>query len=462
MNRRNGFKIVCLVLVLSILGSIAGMSLWRHKEKSRLPGFMKETIEENHRIGRMRQKIKASRSQAVAVYYPHFGKAQIDDEIEQTVDEVITRFEMENEGVQGFTTLYADYESYNLNDRYGSVQISFEKQGAVNLKEVRAWTFDLKEDRMIRFRDLFPEEALEHLAFLTRSFLSSLLQTDTPPDFEVSGELLKQDKAELFLNEDELRVYLPAKSLDESQKEELIAVIPMNKLINYLQHDVRNLLGLEAVGRVVDPNRPMVALTYDDGPNRQVTPRILDALQAHDGAATFFILGSRVAAHQDIVLRMIEEGSELGNHTFGHVDLTKQSAQEILDQMAATWEAIEEVGSLDKQEKLVRPTYGAYNDMLRKTSPYPLILWSIDTRDWAHQNADRSVAEVQNHVQDGDIILMHDMYDPTAEASERVIEWLSDRGYQLVTVSELFEARGIVLEPGKIYHSAYKPESQGN
>ena len=444
---------ICLFILIAACVLI-GQSWQRESQRRRLPEAMRQTIEENHRIGKMKQKIKVTGQRAIAVYYPHLNSAEIDANIEAAVNEAIARFEQENQGVEGLCTLYADYESYELNERYGSVQISFERTGAINMKEVRAWTFDLQQDRLIRFSDLFSADGMKHLAFLMRSFLTTLVPETTNPDYEVDENVLIDNKAELFLNEDELRVVLPPQTLP-AQSEELIAVIPLNKVIGYVDEDTRNLLGLQARGRIIDPTRPMVAMTYDDGPNRQVTPVILDALQEHDGAATFFVLGSRVANHKDIVARMLTEGSEVGNHTFGHVDLTKQSSQGILDQFSATWDAIGEAGSLEQQELLVRPTYGAYNDMLKKTSPYPLILWSIDTRDWAHQNADKSVDVVMREVQDGDIILMHDMYEPTAQASVRVIEWLREKGYQLVTVSELFEARGIQLEPGKTYNCAY-------
>lgn len=309
---------------------------------------MRQTIEENHRIGKMKQKIKVTGRRAIAVYYPHLGSAEIDSNIEAAVKEAIEKFEQENQGVEGLCTLYADYESYELNERYGSVQISFERTGAINMKEVRAWTFDLQQDRLIRFSDLFSEKGMKHLAFLMRSFLTTLAPETAGSDYEVDENVLINDKAELYLGEDELRVVLPPQTL-AAQSEELIAVIPLNKVIGYVDEDTRNLLGLQTHGRIIDPTRPMVAMNYDDGTNRQVTPVILDALKEHNGAATFFVLGSRVANHKDIVARMLEEGSEVGNHTFGHVDLTKQSSQGILYQLGASWDAIAEAGSLDRQ-----------------------------------------------------------------------------------------------------------------
>ena len=230
---------ICLFILIAACVLI-GQSWQRESQRRRLPEAMRQTIEENHRIGKMKQKIKVTGQRAIAVYYPHLNSAEIDANIEAAVNEAIARFEQENQGVEGLCTLYADYESYELNERYGSVQISFERTGAINMKEVRAWTFDLQQDRLIRFSDLFSADGMKHLAFLMRSFLTTLVPETTNPDYEVDENVLIDNKAELFLNEDELRVVLPPQTLP-AQSEELIAVIPLNKVIGYVDEDTRNL-----------------------------------------------------------------------------------------------------------------------------------------------------------------------------------------------------------------------------
>lgn len=211
---------------------------------------------------------------------------------------------------------------------------------------------------------------------------------------------------------------------------------------------------VEIVRFVIDPDKPMVAITYDDGPHESVTPEILDVLEQYNAHATFFVIGDRVSHHAKIIQRMVEMGCELGNHTYGHQDLSRLSTNEMQDQLQSSKEALASVVESGYLPKIVRPPFGNTNDQLEKNCPYPLINWSIDTRDWSHQNAQRSIEEVMSQVQDGDIILMHDMYEATAEATKEIVRQLTEAGYQLVTVSEMFEAKGIPLVAGQVYHHA--------
>lgn len=199
--------------------------------------------------------------------------------------------------------------------------------------------------------------------------------------------------------------------------------------------------------RVIDPDKPMVALTFDDGPS-QYTKRILDCLEEYDARATFFVVGERVGEYSDVLKRTYEMGNEIGNHTYNHKVLTKIDNDAIASQLGKTNDAIEEV--LGAAPALMRPPGGGYSDRVKAAVDFPLILWSIDTLDWKTQNADSTVKAVFNDVKDGDIILMHDLYKASASAAERIIPRLIEEGYQLVTVSELAQYRG-GMENGKIY-----------
>ena len=101
----------------------------------------------------------------------------------------------------------------------------------------------------------------------------------------------------------------------------------------------------------------------------------------------------------------------------------------------------------------LRPPYGAVSDTLKQTVKMPFIMWSVDTLDWQTKNAKATVDSVLNTVKDGDIVLMHDIHSTTIDAALELIPKLVDQGYQLVTVSELAEARGVVLENGHQYYS---------
>ncbi len=172
---------------------------------------------------------------------------------------------------------------------------------------------------------------------------------------------------------------------------------------------------------------PMVALTFDDGPYIRATIPILDTLKEHNSVATFFVLGNRVPRHKEIVKRIVHEGNEIGNHSYNHKQLTTLSSKELKEQIDKTQETIIEV--VGSAPKIMRPTYGSYNNRLKSQVKMPMILWSIDTEDWKYRDAEKISKHILENVKDGDIILMHDMYISTAEAVEIIVPALINRGF---------------------------------
>ncbi|MCI9083242.1 MAG: polysaccharide deacetylase family protein [Lachnospiraceae bacterium] len=201
--------------------------------------------------------------------------------------------------------------------------------------------------------------------------------------------------------------------------------------------------------RKIDMNGQMVALTYDDGPS-QYTPAILEILRQHGGVATFFVVGQRVSSYADTIRSAYNMGCEIGNHTYSHQVLTKVGVPSIQSQVNSTNAAVQNVTGASPI--VMRPPGGGHNPVVRSAVGMPVILWSIDTLDWKTKNASSTQAAVLNHVKDGDIILMHDLYNPTAEASRVIIPELVRRGYQLVTVSELADCRGGMAK-GAVYNA---------
>lgn len=199
----------------------------------------------------------------------------------------------------------------------------------------------------------------------------------------------------------------------------------------------------------IDPTKPMVALTFDDGPSANYTTRVLNALDRYNARATFFVLGSLAEKNPNALLKMKELGCQIGNHTYDHPRLTKLSSQEVSSQLNRTSDIIANIVGF--RPTLIRPPYGEYNQSVSGVAGAPLILWSIDTRDWESRNAAAVIDSVMSGVKDGDIILMHDIYVSTAEAAEAIIPALIEKGYQLVTVNELAYYKGKVLSAGKAY-----------
>lgn len=205
--------------------------------------------------------------------------------------------------------------------------------------------------------------------------------------------------------------------------------------------------------RFVDPKKPMVALTYDDGPHAKHTKTILNVLEKYNVRATFFVIGVNISGKGNLLKRQTELGCEVGNHSYSHVIYSSSSSKTIKSQISKTDNLIKKYTG--KTPTLARAPGGSIGKASKIVNK-PFIQWSVDTLDWKYRSKDRIVSYIKKNVRDGSIILMHDAYKSTADASKEIIPWLIKKGYQLVTVSEMMEARGINMKNGKSYNNAYK------
>ena len=198
----------------------------------------------------------------------------------------------------------------------------------------------------------------------------------------------------------------------------------------------------------IDKNKPMMALTFDDGPGPR-TMELLSVLEKYGAHATFFMQGIHAAKYQDEIKKMTEIGCELGNHSYNHANLSKQDAKGLKDQVDKTNDLIK--GIVGRGATVLRPPYGAIGGVMHEKVKMPMILWNIDTLDWKTRNAQKTIETVMNNVGDGDIVLMHDIHTESVDAALKLIPKLEKEGYQLVTISEMAEAKGQKLENGVKY-----------
>lgn len=198
-----------------------------------------------------------------------------------------------------------------------------------------------------------------------------------------------------------------------------------------------------------DMNAPMIALTFDDGPNPDYTQRILDTLCANYSHATFFVVGTNAENYPDVLKAISEAGCEIGNHTYNHKDLTTLSPAEVEEQVDKVNRTVKK--AVGEDTTVIRPPYGAFDDNVLAQFEVPAILWDLDTEDWESRNAQTVVEKILDTVKDGDIVLMHDIYESTAEAVELLVPKLKEQGYQVVSVSEMARYKGIELKLGKAY-----------
>ncbi|MCB7320231.1 polysaccharide deacetylase family protein [Lacrimispora sp. 210928-DFI.3.58] len=187
-----------------------------------------------------------------------------------------------------------------------------------------------------------------------------------------------------------------------------------------------------------EPDRKVdrcIALTFDDGPHPVCTPKLLDGLKERGVHATFFLMGQNIEGNEAIIKRMQEEGHLIGNHSYSHVQLSKAGTGAVCRAVDDTSRLIEEITG--ERPRYLRPPYGDWREELECQVDLTTVLWSVDSLDWKLRNSDRIVKRVLKDAEEGDIILMHDIFPTSVSAALRIVDELKDRGYTFVTVDEL-------------------------
>lgn len=193
---------------------------------------------------------------------------------------------------------------------------------------------------------------------------------------------------------------------------------------------------------------PCVALTYDDGPGEPaVEDKLLKKAESAAVRLTYFLVGKRVAADTETVKRISAAGHEIANHTFSHPRLDQSGSGRVQNEVTKTDRTLEAAGS--KAPQLVRPPFGALDKSAADSLGRPAIIWDVDTGDWKHKDAARTIAAVRSNAEPGSIVLMHSIHPTTVNAAAGVFRAAADKGLYAVTVSSLFE--GIRFEKGGSY-----------
>ena len=262
----------------------------------------------------------------------------------------------------------------------------------------------------------------------------SMGQDATGAEITDSGMIAPEDKVELYSE-------LPA--MPERTKTEIVD-----------RADVRILRDRK---RVIPAGKALLALTFDDGPSAETTPRLLDTLKQRRVPATFFVLGVMAQANPDMVRRADREGHEIGSHTMYHQNLTTLPEAGVRADVDEAKRVIR--GILGREPSLTRVPYGSVNTLVANVVGTPLVNWSVDPSDWRKERRENSADiyyGVVDSTFDGAIVLMHDIYPTTVDKVGPIIDELRARGYEFVTVSELAEARGVTMAPGVEYR-AFRP-----
>lgn len=184
-----------------------------------------------------------------------------------------------------------------------------------------------------------------------------------------------------------------------------------------------------------DEEKRRIALTFDDGPGKY-TEELLDGLLERNVKATFFLIGKNAEMYPETVKRIEQEGHIIGNHTYSHIKLTCISNEKAIEEINKTNSIIENITG--KKVKYIRPPFGNWTEKLEKSVDMKPVFWSVDPRDWSVLNTDSVTCHIVNNTSEGDIVLMHDIFETSVDAAMNVVDILQQKGYEFVTVEDMF------------------------
>ncbi len=178
-----------------------------------------------------------------------------------------------------------------------------------------------------------------------------------------------------------------------------------------------------------------IALTFDDGPDSEYTPMLLDGLAERNVKATFFVIGKQAEAQPEMMKRLVKDGHLIGNHTYNHVDIRHMTESAAKEEILKANEVITKYTG--EEPCFLRPPFGNGSSRLEKDIEMIQVLWTIDTMDWACKNESKICNTVYREIKENSIILMHDEYPTTVRAALSIIDRLQKEGYEFVTVDRI-------------------------
>lgn len=209
------------------------------------------------------------------------------------------------------------------------------------------------------------------------------------------------------------------------------------------------LLSIYLAPMVTSTSPKFIALTFDDGPSLEFTPKVLNILDENDVKATFFLVGKWLPGKRALVQEMVKDGQQIGNHTFDHVKLVGLPSDEIQSEIHRADDALADITG--QTSFMVRPPFGARNGNLLADIDAPVILWTLDPAAGKQVPGRKMAKFVLSRAKDGDIILLHDTTQYNLDAVEPIIDGLKKKGFTFVTVEELFRRKGVTPENGVAY-----------
>ena len=307
-------------------------------------------------------------------------------------------------------------------------------------------TYDMETGERILLTDIFneDEDTWTMLSERVRQTLTGYWP-DTEPDSETLDRLCAREaleQAEFTLHGMSLVLHYPAETLYP----ECYTLME----VTFFYPEIRERMTETAM--IETDNLAYYntcALTFDDGPSAKNTPRVLDALMETGARGTFFVVGNRIKENRALVQREHDNGHAVASHNWHHGNVTKSTGSALRAMPKKVNEAM--IKSIGIPVRYDRVPGGRYPRMIEVKVGWAYIQWSLDTYDWRGGGSDGVLSKVKKKIHDGDIILCHDIKDNTPESTRKIVRYLEEEGYMLLTIDELFAKDGVILEPNKVY-----------
>lgn len=362
--------------------------------------------------------------------YPLIKNKKIDLKINNFVEENKKIYNQNSDNIKSMIVNYEIQEYKNITFVELNSFIYYEDDYVEN-NEIISFKTDTKE--ILKLKDIF--NTPYYISKLTTKTINQDKQQINEENnfiLSKSGLIIKYNYLnkikEYKINYDEIETYLK----EEYKMDDI--VIPV------LTPTKRNLNKYK--------NKKLIALTFDDGPSNN-TKYFIKELQKRDALVTFFVVGNRVKKYEDVLKEAYLMGNQIGSHTYSHKNLLYLNEEEITKEIEKTNEAIYNV--IGTKPTIIRVPYGNINKKIRSISNMNHILWNVDTLDWKYKNSNRVYKEIIKHAEDGNIILLHDIFKTSVNGVLKAIDELKKQGYEFVTIDEMAYLKNIKLDKSKTY-----------
>ena len=438
-DKRNKVIIVFIVLVISIIAIVMF--------KNRIPNYLKTTKAINNSVERFKDK-----DSEFAIFYPN------DEILEINMDTIVENIKMDLISKELLKDNYkVENQLFIVDDRYYSMKFDLTSENNT-VNDSYIYLYDNHMQENIKLNEILSLSIKTKISNDLRYYYKNNHVND---DFAYTNDFYEQTQINqaiynnIYINNECLILYINPNQLGNDE------MIEIKYNLSDVVSDLNLELSIESSGvilennRYIDPNRKMVAFTFDDGPINENTTIAIETLQKFDAGATFFMQGYLMRNNHELILRMIKDGFEIGSHSYSHPKITKIRSEGDLEyQLNENQRILDEITNSSYQINLFRPPYGAYNDKVLQASNDAFIMWSLDTLDWKSKDEQLIYDAIINNVVDGDIILLHDLHLITVKSLEKIMVELVNMGYQIVSFSEMMEAKNIEVLEQNVYYSA--------